>query len=102
MTRELLPQRRSSENLDIELHGIAMSVTVGRYPDGRIGEVFVSAIKSGVTADAICRDAAVMLSLALQHGIPLETIAKAVTRNRDGTSSSFMGGLVDHLKDFRS
>lgn len=95
--REALPGRRSCENLKIEANGVFMIMTVGYYPDGRPGEVFVSDIKSGVTADAISRDAAVMLSLALQHGIELDVMAKAVTRDGAGKASSFMGALIDQL-----
>ena len=51
--RELLPPRRSSENVEIESNGITMTITVGRYPDGRPGEAFVSDIKAGTHADAV-------------------------------------------------
>lgn len=95
--RDAMPARRNSENLKVEANGVFMTMTVGYYPDGRPGEVFVSDIKSGVSADAISRDAAVMLSLALQHGVELSTMAKAVTRERDGKASSFMGALVDQM-----
>lgn len=95
--RELLPPRRSSENVEIESNGITMTITVGRYPDGRPGEAFVSDIKAGTHADALLRDAAIILSIALQYGAPVATFSGAVTRNPDGSSASFMGALVDHL-----
>lgn len=48
--------------------------TAGMYPDGRIGEVFVRADKMGSLAagalDAVC----IMISMLLQHGVPLEEI----------------------------
>ena len=47
MTRELLPQRRPSEPFTFEHAGFDYRGTIGFYPDGRIGEVFLSAAKSG-------------------------------------------------------
>lgn len=95
--RERLPNRRASDNITIQSNGVYMTVTVGRYGDGRAGEVFTSDIKAGTSADSLLRDAAVILSIALQYGTPIETIAGAITRNRDGSATSFMGALVDHL-----
>jgi ribonucleoside-diphosphate reductase alpha chain len=43
----------------------------------------------------LARDSAVLLSLALQHGTPLSTIAHALTRNADGSPSGPIGTLVD-------
>jgi hypothetical protein len=51
----------------------------------------------GALAEAISKDAAILLSIALQHGVELDTLAHAITRNEDGTASSFMGVLVDQL-----
>lgn len=102
MARETLKNRRPCETLRIECQGVFMSMTVGYYPDGRPAEVFVSDIKSGVTADAIARDAAIAISISLQFGADVTVLAHTVTRNEDGSPSSFMGALVDQLaKDRR-
>jgi hypothetical protein len=45
----------------------------------------------------LLRDCAIILSIAMQYGAPVDVIAGAVTRNRDGSNCSFMGALVDHL-----
>ena len=37
--------------------------------DGALGEVFINSRKTGGDVEAIARDAAVLLSLALQHGV---------------------------------
>jgi hypothetical protein len=47
--------------------------------------------------DAITRDGAILLSLALQHGTPLETIANAITRNCRGEADSIIGAVVDRI-----
>jgi hypothetical protein len=60
-----------------------------------IVEVFLNCSKSGSQAETLARDSAVLLSLALQHGAPLSTIAHALTRNGDGSPSGPIGALVD-------
>lgn len=77
--------------------GQQFTVTVGSYPDGRPGEVFIDGAKTGADVAATARDAAVMLSLALQHDVPLETIRHAITRAGNGEPASILGEIVDRL-----
>jgi hypothetical protein len=42
--RERLPDRREAETFDFEAGGIRYCATVGRYPDGRIGELFINTV----------------------------------------------------------
>lgn len=64
-------------------------------PDAPISEVFLNVGKTGEQAETLARDSAVLLSLALQHGVPLTTIGHALTRNADGSPSGPIGALVD-------
>ena len=73
------------------------TITIGRFPDGVIGEVFIDGGKSGQDVQSTARDAAVVLSLALQHGTPIEAIRHAVTRNSNGEAASILGATVDRL-----
>ncbi len=50
-------------------------VTVGLYPDDRPGEVFLTVQQAGSMERGLCHALALMISLALQHGVPLEEIA---------------------------
>jgi hypothetical protein len=43
------------------------------------------------------RDAAVVLSLALQHGVSPETIRHAVTRGASEGPASILGAVVDFI-----
>jgi hypothetical protein len=97
--RELLPQRRASETFDMMWGGqnTKFTITLGRYEDGRVGEVFISGAKAGSEMEAVTRDGAILLSLALQHRVPLSTIRHAVTRNGDGTASTIIGAIVDKV-----
>lgn len=73
-------------------------VTVGYFPDsGKPAEIFITGAKSGSEVDAVTRDGAIAVSLALQHGVPLETLRHAITRNEDGTPSTIVGAVIDKL-----
>jgi hypothetical protein len=98
MTRAILPQRRPNETYELKVAKGTYSVTFGYYPNGRVGEIFINGAKSGSDMDAVCRDAAVILSIAIQHGSPpLETIAHAITRESNGAASSIIGVVIDRL-----
>jgi hypothetical protein len=99
MPRETLPLRRRSETFELPFGGLKEPhvVTLGFYNDGRIGEVFINGGKSGEVVEAIARDSAVILSMALQHGVPLETIAHALTRDGQDQPQTVVGVIVDML-----
>lgn len=98
--RKLLPSRRHSESFRINHGGMSLDygVTAGYYDDGSLGEVFITGGKSGQDVEAIARDGAVLMSLALQHGAILETLAGAITRDSRGAPSSVIGVVIDQLK----
>ena len=95
VVRRVLPQRRASETFDLRFWN--QSFTVGRHPDGTIGEVFIDGGKTGQDVQSTARDAAVAISLALQHGVPIASIRHAVTRNGSGEAVSILGATVDCL-----
>lgn len=101
MTRETLPLRRRSETFEVEFAGLKEphTITLGFYEDGRIGEVFINGGKSGELVEAIARDGAVILSMALQHGTPLATIRNAITRDGQGMPQTIVGVIVDMLTE---
>ena len=78
--RHVLPARRRSLVRDIGFDGAVLTVTVGFHPDGTPGEVFISGGKSGSGIDALLSDAAILASLALQHGTPPAALAKSMSR----------------------
>lgn len=97
--RAVLPNRRFGENFELRHGGKNTSfiVTLGRYPDGRVGEVFISGAKAGSEVDAVARDGAILLSIALQYSVPLQTIKHAMTREPDGSASTIVGAVVDKM-----
>ena len=97
-TRRELPPKRRAETFDLFHNGIRYDVTIGYYEDHTtIGEVFINFPKSGMAAEAIARDSAVLLSLAIQYGVPLQTIAHAITRDGQNEAASVIGAVVDKL-----
>ena len=101
-TRRILPQRRSAETFQLRFWNQPVSVTVGYYEDGAPGEIFVDAGKTGQDVQSTARDAAVVLSLALQHGATVATIQHAVTRSGNGEAASILGAIIDQLSAFPS
>jgi hypothetical protein len=96
-----LPDRRGCERFEISFGGLVGNhvVDVGFYDDGSIGEVFITGGKSGEQIQAIARDFAIVLSLALQHGVQLQTIAHALTRDSQGHAQSIGGAVIDRLTE---
>jgi hypothetical protein len=71
---------------------------VGRFPnDGRIGELFLVNHKSGNQSDTNARDAAIILSFALQHGADIDAIRKALCRDSAGRALGPVGAALDVL-----
>jgi hypothetical protein len=97
--RETLPARRHCETFELEFGGLHKphTVSVGFYQDGRPAEVFITGGKSGELVDALARDFAVLVSLALQHNVPLKTISHALTRDTQNQPMSIAGAVVDRL-----
>jgi ribonucleoside-diphosphate reductase alpha chain len=99
--RHALPMRRRCETFEIDFGGLnkVHTVTVGYYDDGRPGEVFINGGRSGEQVEAIARDGAVLVSMALQHGVSLDTIKHAITRDGQDAPQSIIGVVVDRLAD---
>ena len=95
--RERLPNRRSCESFEFRHAGLAFTLCAGSYPDGRIAEIFLSSHKPGSPVEAIARDAAVTVSIALQFGADLETIRAALTRDHDGGPATALGAALDAI-----
>jgi hypothetical protein len=97
--RERLANRRASELFDIEVGGRKYRCTVSFYGDGRLAEIFLSNNKAGSDSDCAARDSAVVCSLCLQHGVPLETIRKALMRDSQGRPNGPLGAALDLIAD---
>ena len=94
---ERLLNRRANETERFDRDGISITMTVGYTPVGTLGEVFLNGCKTGNDIESIARDAGVLLSLALQHGVPPETISHAITRGASEEPASILGAVVNSI-----
>lgn len=82
--REKLPKRRAREGYELTLRdsdsGALQSIVVeiGRQPDGRIAEVFVTVQKAGSYVRTVFEAWAMLASLAIQHGMPVSKLAQSM------------------------
>ncbi len=94
-TRQRLPNRRASETFALECAGLSYVATISRFPDGRLGEIFLSNHKAGSAADTAARDGAIACSIALQCGADIEVIRRALCRDSQGRASGPLGAALD-------
>ena len=99
MNRRVLPPRRRADTFKFRFGGqnSPYHLTCGYFPDGALGEVFLSTNKIGSAAEALARDIAILMSLGLQHGCTMEIMRDALTREADGSPSTVAGMAADIL-----
>ncbi len=74
--RTRLPDERRSVTHKFRVGDQEGYVTVGLFDDGRPGEVFITISKEGSTIRGLMDSVAVLTSLALQYGVPLEDLVR--------------------------
>ena len=67
--REVLPETRLSKTHKFMIGGHEGYLTVGLFPDGRPGEIFIKMSKEGSTLSGLIQGFCRAFSLALQHGL---------------------------------
>ncbi len=99
-----MPRKRKSSTFSFRVADCEGYVTVGEFPDGRPGEVFISVSKQGSTLAGIMDAFAISVSMGLQHGVPLATFVRHFTNMRfepagmtDDPDLRFASSLVDYI-----
>ncbi len=83
--RRRLPTRRPAITEEMEVAGQRFVASVGFCPEtGRPLVQFLDGGKAGSNSDALLADTAVAISVALQHGISAQALAKSFGRLPDG------------------
>ena len=72
--RHRLPAERAAVTHKFEIAGHEGYITVGLYPDGQPGEIFLKMAKEGSTVSGLMDTLATSVSLALQYGVPLKDV----------------------------
>lgn len=99
MTRATLPNRRDHEVRSFSFRGREHLLGIGRDAAGQVMEVFIDSAKPSNDAADDARDIAVLASLALQHGTPIEALHGAVTRLANGEPAGLAGAVLDLLAE---
>ena len=95
--RARLPNRRGCELVDFESGGLRFTASIGRYPDGKVGEMFIDNHKVGSTIGILVRDMAIAFSFAAQHGADIEAIRRALCRDSQGRPLGPLAVALDLL-----
>jgi ribonucleoside-diphosphate reductase alpha chain len=72
--RRRLPDERQAVTHKLQVAGHEGYITVGLYPDGQPGEIFLKMAKEGSTVSGLMDSLATMTSIALQYGVPLRDL----------------------------
>jgi ribonucleoside-diphosphate reductase alpha chain len=75
--RRRMPRERQSITHKFSIGGHEGYITAGMYEDGTVGEIFLTDIgKEGSTLRGMMNSFATSISIALQYGVPLETLVQ--------------------------
>jgi hypothetical protein len=99
--RARLPDRRHSVTFGFACNGLRYTATVSWFSDGRLGEIFLGNHRADSHADACARDSAILASIALQYGAPLDVLRRALLRDARGQGSTPISVALDLLAEQR-
>jgi hypothetical protein len=97
IARRRLDNRRANTTFELECAGLTYVCTIGRFADGSIGEVFLTNHRVNSHAGIMASDQAVLASLAIQFGCPIETLRKSLMRDGAGRATSPIGVALDRI-----
>jgi ribonucleoside-diphosphate reductase alpha chain len=80
--RARLPDTRASITHKFEVAGHEGYLTVGLYPDGAPGELFITMAKEGSTVGGLMDAFGTAVSICLQYGVPVEALSRKFTHAR--------------------
>jgi ribonucleoside-diphosphate reductase alpha chain len=80
--RHKLPEERMSITHKFNVGGHEGYITVGLYPSGAPGEIFITMAKEGSTVSGLMDSFSCAISLALQHGVPLKMLCEKFAHTR--------------------
>jgi ribonucleoside-diphosphate reductase alpha chain len=80
--RHRLPEERASLTHKFSIAGHEGYITVGLYPTGEPGEIFIKMAKEGSTVSGLMDSFATAISLSLQHGVPLKVLCEKFAHTR--------------------
>jgi len=101
--RHRLQEERASITHKFSIAGHEGYITVGLYPTGQPGEIFIKMAKEGSTVSGLMDAFATSISLALQHGVPLRVLCEKFAHTRfepSGWTGNEQIGYAKSLMDY--
>ncbi|HUX46266.1 MAG TPA: vitamin B12-dependent ribonucleotide reductase [Terracidiphilus sp.] len=101
--RHRLQEERASMTHKFSIAGHEGYITVGLYPNGQPGEIFIRMAKEGSTVSGLMDAFATSISLALQHGVPLRVLCEKFAHTRfepSGWTGNEQIGYAKSLMDY--
>jgi ribonucleoside-diphosphate reductase alpha chain len=101
--RHKLQDERASVTHKFNIGGHEVYITVGLYPDGNPGEIFITMAKEGSTVSGLMDSFACAVSIALQHGVPLRLLCEKFAHTRfepSGWTNNAEIGFAKSIMDY--
>jgi ribonucleoside-diphosphate reductase alpha chain len=101
--RHRLPEERPSLTHKFSIAGHEGYITVGLYPNGQPGEIFIKMAKEGSTVSGLMDSFATAVSLSLQHGVPLKVLCEKFAHTRfepSGWTGNEQIGFAKSIMDY--
>ena len=101
--RHRLPEERHSLTHKFSIAGHEGYITVGLYPTGQPGEIFIKMAKEGSTVSGLMDSFATAVSLSLQHGVPLKVLCEKFAHTRfepSGWTGNEQIGFAKSIMDY--
>jgi ribonucleotide reductase alpha subunit len=106
-TRVRLPDDVESIRHKFTINGMDIIIQCGVYPDGNLGEIFVTGCQQGSTMRGLLDCWAITMSMSLQYGVPLKELIKKFVNTQfephgfTGKSDIvFCSSIVDYIVRF--
>jgi hypothetical protein len=80
--RHRLPDERPGITHHFSIAGHEGYLTVGLYPNGQPGEIFIRMAKEGSTIAGLMECFGTVVSVSLQHGVPLKVLCEKLSHTR--------------------
>jgi ribonucleoside-diphosphate reductase alpha chain len=101
--RHRLPSERASITHKFAISGHEGYITVGLYPNGTPGEIFIRMAKEGSTISGLMDSFATAISMCLQHGVPLKLLCEKFAHTRfepSGWTGNEQIGYAKSIMDY--
>ena len=101
--RHRLPDERASITHHFSIAGHEGYLTVGLYPNGQPGEIFIRMAKEGSTIAGLMECFGTVVSVSLQHGVPLQVLVRKLSHTRfepSGWTGNEQLGYAKSIMDY--